>query len=495
MTIPASQLVNVIPSVQAAGGNPLSLNAVFLTDSIRVPIGTVQSFADATSVGLFFGPSSLEATLAGIYFGGFDGGTKLPGTLYFAQYNTSPVAAYLRGGSQAGVTLAQLQLLSGTLTTVVNGVSSVSASINLAAASSFSNAASLIQTGIQAGSPASTALCTYDAQLQAFVITSSTTGPSSTIAFATGSLSTGLKLTAATGAVLSQGAADGTPAVVMASVVAGTQNWATFMTTFEPLLAEKLLFADWVTAQNDRYEYVCWDSDVAALTTSGSGTFGVLTAAFDGVFPIWTTDPKKAAFKCGATASVDFQQTNGRITFAYRSQAGLTADVSDATQAQNLLNNGYNFYGAYATANQAFTFLQNGQISGSWLWADSYEGQIFLNNALQLALMTLLTNVGSIPYNQQGYNLIRSAIMDPVTSALNFGTIRAGVTLSAQQIQAVNNAAGLNIADVLQSAGYYVDIDDADAITRQNRGSPPITLYYVDGQSIQRIEMASIDIL
>lgn len=495
MTIPASQIVQVTPSVNTAGGNPLSLNAVILTDSIRVPIGTVQSFADAASVASFFGPSSTEATLAAVYFNGFDTATKLPSVLYFAQYNTSAVGAYLRSGSFAGVTLAQLQLLSGTLTTVVNGVSSVSLTINLAGATSFSNAASLIQTGIQGGTPSSTATCTYDAQLQAFVIASSTTGPSSTIAFATGSLSTGLKLTAATGAVLSQGAADGTPAVVLPTVVAATQNWACFMTTFEPLLAEKLLFADWVTAQNDRFEYVCWDSDVAALTTSASGTFGVLTAAYDGVYPIWTADPKKAAFKCGTTASIDFAQTNGRITHAFKSQAGLTADITDATQAQNLLANGYNFYGAYATANQQFVFNNNGRISGTWLWADEYENQIFLNNDLQLSLMTLLTQINSLPYVELGYNQIRAACMGPIQSAINFGSIRAGVTLTPSQIAAVNAAAGAPISDTLQQAGFFLDIDDADGPTRTVRGSPPITLYYTSGQSIQKIELASIDIL
>lgn len=495
MTIPANQLVNVVPSVQVAGGNPLSLNAVVLSTSIRVPIGVTMSFATAAAVGAFFGLSSTEAAVASVYFAGYTNGTKLPSVLYFSQYNTSAQNAYLRSGTFSGVTLAQLQLLSGVLVNVINGVTTTSATINLAAASSFTNAAALIQAGLLAGSPSSSASCTFDTVLQCFVIGSATSGPASTIAFATGSLSAGLKFTSATGAVLSQGAAIATPETVLTQVVINTQNWACFMTTFEPILADKLLFANWVTVQNDRYEYVCWDSDVTALAANATGSFGVLTGALDGVYPIWSTSPLKAAFKCGTTASIDFNRTNGRITHAYKAQAGLTPDITDATQALNLLANGYNFYGAYATNNQLFQFTQNGQISGSWLWADEFENQIYLNSQLQLSLMLLLSTVASIPYNQQGYDLIRAACMGPINDAINFGSIRAGVTLTPSQIAAVNAAAGVEIADTLQQAGWYLDIDDANGTVRTVRASPPITLFYVSGGSIQQIQLASIDIL
>ena len=56
--IPASQLVNVIPSVLPAGGNALDLIGLILTTDVRVPIGTVQRFATPELVGDFFGSSS-----------------------------------------------------------------------------------------------------------------------------------------------------------------------------------------------------------------------------------------------------------------------------------------------------------------------------------------------------------------------------------------------------------------------------------------------------
>src|SRR6267154_1562848 len=162
--IPASQLVNVIPGVLGAGGNPLSLNAIFLTGDAAVPVGTVMPFSTLADVQDFFGASSVEATLAGIYFAGFAGATTLPGTLYFAQYNTANVGAYLRGGSVAGMTLAQLQALSGTIIVTIDGTAQTSSNINLSGATSFSNAAAIIQTALQGGTPGGAMTVAYDSQ-------------------------------------------------------------------------------------------------------------------------------------------------------------------------------------------------------------------------------------------------------------------------------------------------------------------------------------------
>lgn len=571
-SIPASQLVNVIPSVLSAGGNPLSLNAVFLTQDPSIPIGAAQSFATLSDVQDWFGPSSVEARMAAVYFAGFVGATSLPGLIYFAQYNESAVAGYLRGGSLEGMSLAQLQALSGTLILDVDGKTVTSASINLSGASSFSNAAALIQAGLQTqggifsgtgtiddGSGGSgtvltiatvasgqirvgdtlsgagitpgtkvTALGTgtggvgtytvdtaqdwnpggdiyvtsdatvaYDSLRHAFVVSSPTTGPDSSVDFATGTLSAGVKLTSAAGAVQSAGAAAATPADVMGAVVDATQNWATFTTTWEPQLADKLDFADWVQTTNQRYAYIAWDSDAAPKAGAAPDSFGaqVQAAAMDGVFVVWDTDGSKAAFVCGVTASIDFTQPNGRITYAYKAQAGLTADITSATVANNLKQNGYNFYAAYATANDRFVNLQDGSVAGAWAWLDAYINQIWLNNALQLAFVVFLTQAKSVPYNAEGYSQLSAVARDPINAALLFGAIRAGVPLSASQRVQVNTAAGnVDVASTLERTGYYLQILPATPEQRGQRASPPMTLWYMDGGSIQRVELASISV-
>src|SRR5574340_1138687 len=199
MSIPASQIVSIHPSVLSAGGNALALNGMILIQDTSIPIGTVRQFVTASDVSDWFGASSNEYAWAAKYFSGRNNATAYPGALYFAQYPETAVAAYLRGGSTGAMTLTQLQALSGVLTLTVNGVAATSSTINLAAATSFANAATLIQAGFT--TPNFTV--SYDAQRKAFKFTSSTTGVASTITVATGTLSAGLLLTAATGAVTS----------------------------------------------------------------------------------------------------------------------------------------------------------------------------------------------------------------------------------------------------------------------------------------------------
>lgn len=504
-SIPASQFVNVIPSVLAAGAADLGMNAVMLDNSgdTSIPIGTVAQFGSAASVAAWYGPSSVEAALAADYFAGYNGGTSLPSVLYFAQYNTAAVAGYLRGGALTGVTLANLQALSGTITVVIDGVSHTSLAINLSSATSFSNAAAVIQTGLQGGTPSTTATVTYDSLRNAFVITSSTTGANSAVAFPTAnSFTTGLKLTSAAGGVLSAGAIAATAASLMNGIVTQTKDWATFMTVQDPDSGAaggpiKQTFATWVSQQNGEFCYVAYDSDPLPSTElNDTACFAALISALNGTIPIWsaTQGAALAAFICGLTASINWTQPGGRTTYAYRSSPSLTPDVTSQTTYLNLVGNGYNCYCSVATGTAAFQWFQPGTISGVWVWADPYIDQIFWNERFQNDFAELLNQVPAIPYTQAGYNMIRQALMPDIIAMGAFGAWVAGVQLSGSQQVAVNTAAGRTIAPILQSQGWYLLVQDPGATVRAVRGSPVVTFWYTDGGSVQKISMGSIDV-
>lgn len=637
-TIPASTIVNITPSVIAAGGSALDLIGLMLTTNTRIPIGDVLSFPTLVAVGDYFGATTNEYNEAQVYFSGYIGGNKLPGSLLMAQYPTANVSAYLRGGDVSNLTLTQLQAIGGVLTVTIDGTPETSSSINLSSATSFTGAAEIIATDLGLAGPvqasitasigatftgtatgtalaatsvtgvihtgdtitgtgisgtvtifaqvsgstggagtyttsasttASSASVTatsstldvthvgsgtialgqllvgsgvsgstyitafgtgtgqvgtytltavaqiasetmtleyptvnYDSVSGSFVVTSPTTGASSTISFGSGTISSALKLTQATGAVTSQGAAAASPATFMNSVTAQTQNWATFLTLFDPDAGsgntQKLAFAQWNNGQNQRYLYATWDHDILPTeSTAATTSLGYILKlnGYSGTAAIYEpsgTNLHDAAFLAGFVASLDFTETNGRATAAFKGQAGLVASVTDATSAANLVANGYNFYGDYATASQQFQFFYPGSVSGEFTWIDSYVNQIQLNAALQQTLMSLLTTVKSIPYNPAGYGLIRAALGDPIAAAVNFGTIRTGVPLSQAQAAEVNNAAGVKIDQVLSTQGWYLQILAATPQVRAARQSPPITLWYLDGESVQQIAMASI---
>ena len=501
-TIPASAIVQINPSVLGAGGRALDIIGLLLTNNARVPIGAIQPFDNAVDVATYFGPSSTEEALASVYFNGFDNSNVKPSRILFTQYPNASVAGFLRGGRVNVLSLTQLKAIAtGALTVTVNGSGYVAAAVNLSTVTSFSNAADTIQTAF-GGTGAVPFLTTYDSIAGAFVFTTKATGSAATIDYATtNTIASALFLTLATGAVISQGAVAATPGPFMTAVTQVTQDWATFMTEFDPDVSDntnKLAFALWTSQQNNRYAYICWDTDASPKTTvPATASLGYLLAAssYSGTCLISAPDATLAAFICGAAASIDFTEHNGRITFAFRSQAGMAATVTDQTTGDNLISNGYNFYGAYATANDQFVFFYPGSVSGEFLWLDSYIDEIWMNNQFQLALLELLISTKSIPYNQAGYSLIEAACLDTINQGLNFGAFRAGVTLSMAQAAEVNNDAGVNIAGTLNQRGWYLQVLDANPQVRAARGSPPCTFFYMDGGAVQKISLASVELV
>lgn len=495
MTIPVSTVVSINPGVISAGGNALDLNALMITENPAIPIGAVQAFATATDVSDFFGPSAPETALATQYFLGFANSTQKPGNLLFAQFNAAAVAGYLRGADLGAMTLTELQAFSGVISITVGGVVETSAAINLATATSFSDAATLIQAGFT--TPPFTV--SYDSIRNAFVFTTTATGTAATIGYASGTLAPDLLLEQSNGAVLSQGAAAQTPAGLMASILNVTLNWGTFMTTYNDTTANKVAYADWANGQNNRFAYILWSTDGAALVTpdTTSALAQIIAAGYSGTCGIYCdpiADPTgiAPAFVCGAAASIDFSATNGRITFDFKYQSGVPVSVTDASVAANLKSNGYNYVGAYATANQGFTWFGPGSVTDEYLWLDAFLNQVYLNAQLQLALITLLTTVNSVPYDPSGRTMIQAACLDPIAQAVNFGSINVGVALSALQAAEVNNAAGVAIDKTLTTQGWYLQVLPGTAQVRGARQSPPISLWYMDGGAVQQINVASI---
>lgn len=672
--IPAAQLVNVVPSELAAGGSPLQFWGLIVDDNIGpngyplLPVGEVLLFADAADGEAYFGATSQEAGLLDVYFQGPINATRQPSGILMAQYALNAVPGYLRGGDVSGLSLGQLQAVNASLTVTIDGGAPITGSVNLATATSFSNAAELIGAalgikGIQKGSvtgsvASSSSVLTVSALIEgpkqatvvanlvsgsptmivtsvtggylepgqvvsgsgiisgttilawngggasggvgsytlsanatgsataetvsafapsptialgdivtgsgvvvgtyisgfgtgsgglgtytmsapalasgtgtinqyapgvsynvlhgSFNVNSGTSGAASSVSFGSGPAATTLLLTQATGAIQSPGSAANNPTAFMNSVTAQTQNWVSFMTTWEPTDADKSTnaassFAAWCNAQDNGYVYDMWETNVVD-TESGGGPSAAVAAVnnadYSGTVMIYTNPNittlagEKAAFMMGFAASLDFGRRNGRSTAAFKSYAGGLPDVTNGTVAEVLggppqsgeFGYGINFYGLYTTRSQGFPEFQRGLVSGQFVWLDTYVDQIWLNNGLQNAIMIGLAQANSVPYAAPGYATVESWCLDPILAAVNFGAIVAGVELSQAQIQAVNTAAGIEIDQTLTQRGWYLLIQPASAATRAIRASPPISLFWCDGGSIQSITLASITV-
>jgi hypothetical protein len=355
----------------------------------------------------------------------------------------------------------------------------------------------------------------YAPQHGSFDIHSGTMGPVSSVSYGTGGAAVSLYLTPAAGAVRSQGAVASDPASFMNNIAVTTQNWVSFMTTWEPTDYDKSTnpassFAWWCNAQNNGYRYCLWETNIANTMVGGpsSSIAEINNADLSGTVmiytnPLITTLPgEKAAFSMGWAASLDFTRLNGRKTEAFRSYTGALPDVTNGTIAEILagapqtgtFGYGINFYGEYTTRSQGFPQFQRGTVSGPFVWDDTYTDQIWLNAALQNAIMIGLTAANSVPYSNSGYATIESWCLDPILAAVNFGAIVAGVELSNAQTTAVNTAAGIEINQTLTQRGWYLQVTPATAAVRAIRASPPCTLWWCDGGSVQAITLASITV-
>lgn len=673
--IPAAQLVDVVPSVLAAGGSPLQFWGNVVDSNLdpngypQMPMGEVLLFADATDVGSFFGAVSQEVGLAQVYFDAPINATKIPSGLLMEQYALFSVPGYLRGGNASGLSLGQLQAIDAALTVSIDGGGPVTETIDLATATSFSNAAELIgfqlgirgiqkgtflaslnssgnvmtvsafapttangpaqatvtanllgttmtvtavtggylqvgqvltgtgitagttiaayegggqaggvgtytlsgaattetavtisayaplpvilvgdvvtgtgitagtyvtgQTGGTAGGAGTYTLsqtvttesaeaitqyaagCTYNPVTGSFNINSGTVGANSSVSFGSGPAAASLLLMQATGAYQSPGSAASDPTTFMNGIIAQTQNWVSFTTTWEPTDEDKSTnrsssFAWWCNAQNNGYRYCMWETSAEDVGFGGpsAAVAEINNADLSGTVMIWT-DPsittlpgEKAAFSMGWAAALDFTRLNGRQTAAFKSYTGGLPDVSDGTVALALagapqsgtFGYGMNFYGDYTTRSQGFPEYQRGTVSGPFVWDDTYTDQIWLNNSLQEAIMIGLAAAPSVPYAYPGYATVESWCLDPILAAVNFGAIVAGVELSNAQATAVNTAAGVEIDQTLTQRGWYLQVLPAVAATRAIRASPPCTLWWNDGGSIQAITLASITV-
>ena len=460
-----------------------------------VTSGTLVSGAILTGAGVTAGTqitSQESGTTGGAGTYGINIGQTVASTALAATYGTMTVSAVATGTLSVGQTVMGTGVTAGTLVTGYGTGTGLTGTYFVSPSQTV--ASSSLQT---IATPITVA---FDTTSGSLFIYSGDPGAVSLAGYASGALATSLYMTQAAGAVTSQGADAAIPGVFMAKLVSITQNWAYFMTLFDPDNGsgngQKMAFAQWTNTTNKRFGYICRDTDpTPALSISAPTSMGALLAQsnLSGTHLVWEPVPYSiAAFALSIAACTDFSAINGRLNWKFRTQTGLTASVTDATTAANLVANGYNFMGAYATANQQFVYYAPGSISGPFLWADSYTNEIWLNNALQLSILNLMLVIKSIPYNSSGYALIQAACLDPINQGIVFGAIRVGVTLSMAQKAEINYAAGKIVDPIITQQGYYLQVLDPPVTTRVGRGSPVCNLFYADGESVNKITLNSV---
>ena len=493
MAIPARQIVDVTPRVINAGVPDLAMSGLLLTKN-PLCIYPDMSFSSATAVGAYFGYDSNEYKAALKYFMGYDNAFKRPDVLKFARRIDTAVAGELIGGSAAS--LATLKTITaGTFKITVDGTEATVSSLNLSSVTTQSDVATALEAKISGTS------VEYNSNLNAFIITSATTGATSAVSVAseisTGTTATLLGLTASAGAVAQNGKASMDEDANMTAIATADGNWVSFTTLYSADDDEIEALAKWTNDQKVEYAFFPYtDSQGDTVPSNLNNLPNTLkTADYEGTVLIFgTVDHAVAAMSIWA--SVDWNRYNGLPTMAFRSQNGLAASVTDETVAENLLSMNTNYYGRYASRVEDFTFFYNGKIiGGDFGFIDAYIGNIWLRNALQNAILNGLQQVARTPYTDAGYNQIRAWCLDPINRGLNNGVIQTGLNLSEAQKAQLYNEIGIDVADQLYTDGYFLLVADPGAQARVERETPVCGLWYTYGGAVQKIELPATVIL
>lgn len=496
MSVPISALVQVLPGTIVAAGNAVDILGLFITDSAKIPGGAVKSYSSITDVAKDFEATEKEYKAAQVYFNSYTNSTQKPAHILFAYQSTQETAAFLTGGNLGDMTVDDLKEFSGDLTITVSREELTNASIVFTDITTFADAADVIQNALD--STKEKIAVNFDAARKDFVITTVAKGKAATITVATGSLASQIMLDSAS-ATVSQGASPKSPAELMNSILDINRNWATFTTLYKSSIEEKVAYSAWASSKNNRFCYIDREMPDESKEDWSSTWYGLVQknqySGIVGVYEENSDSPLYPAFIMGCAASFDFNRLNGRTTFAYRTQAGLAPTDMDQSLYNRLTDFGYNVYANFAGTKENFNFIQKGKVSGQFLWLDTFINQIWLNANLQLRSIYVLKDNPLLPYNRIGYSKFIVSWSAQADLAVNYGAIQTGVNLDPSQLQQVESAVGFDVSDSLASKGYYIDIKDAPASVRIERGSPPSTFYYVDGGSIQSITLASIAIL
>lgn len=498
MSIPASQIVQVNPRLLTPGGTDLEFNGLLLSASLLIPASQlVLPFPDAESVGEYFGLESPEYQAAVVYFLGYNNSFKKPRALYIASRIAEARAAWLRSAAWTGTLAALKSGGTGGLSLTIDGEQVTVENVSFAAAMSPSDVAETLQTALNEAAGGAGVTVAFSSLAKAWIITSPGTGAESSISFASAPQSGAdfamlLGLTERAGAVVSPGMDALSHTANMEAILDLTENFVCFSTIDQPSEEDALALAGWASGKGVAYLYIYWDNDPKLLQPNSTATIAAALAEANvgATCGVWNS-LAYAAMIMGTAASIDWERRNGTITFAFKGQDGLAANVVTGADATNLKAQNMNFMGNYATRNDQFIFMYPGAMFGSWTWIDTYLNAVWLNNALQVACMAGFEQTPRVPYTDAGYALVRAWLQDPVNRALYSGIIDTGVTLSESQKAELMREAGRDISGELFTDGYVIEVNDPAPAVRQKRDSPECSVWYTYGGSVHRLDIAS----
>lgn len=395
---------------------------------------------------------------------------QVPRPIYFmvGLIDGGNTAAYATGTST--LNLGALQAVTaGGFTMTIDGVLTVITAVNLSGATSFAAAATLVQTKLNAQKPGTT--CTYNGTH--FVITSPTTGVTSTITVASsdvGGLAAALGMLAA---ALTQGQASETPAQALTECEQVDNSFYGIVLDkeFDDTQAAYDV-AVWAQARTKKFFNTT--NDPVCLTNANTGTIaGQMEAASLGN-TLSTYAPTAGSYAgasvAGRAFTVNFEGTNTTITLMYKKLP--TIPVARITSGQNANLNNINCNVFLDVGGNSF-FAESKMADGSYF--DTKHGLDWLQNRIETDVFNLMyQSPTKVPYTDTGVSMIIQKVQQGLRQGVTNGLIAPGYTTDGEYLE----------------LGYridYIAVGDVSAADKGNRIYKGISFKAVGAGAIHKV--------
>ncbi|HET6804878.1 MAG TPA: DUF3383 domain-containing protein [Frateuria sp.] len=428
----------------------------------------IREYSTLDAVADDFGSSATEYKAAALFFGQ----SPQPSVVYVGKWAQAATAGRLLGGalSTAEQVVTNFSgIADGAMDISVDGTAKSLSALDFTGVTNLNGVASVITTAF-----AGAASVVWDSVYSRFVVTSTTTGTTSAVSFATAP-ATGTDVSALLGLTSADGGRV-VAGIAAETLVAGVQA-----------LANK---------SNDWYGlYVAaasapGDSDVLAVAeyvegASPSRIYGVTTQASAVLDSAQTTDiasqlkalkykrtfvqyssssPYAAASLFGRAFTVDFTANNTVITLKFKQEPGVAAETLTESQAAALKAKNCNVFVAY---NNDTAIVKEGVMVNGYFF-DEVHGTDWLQNDLQTAVYNLLyTSPTKIPQTDAGVNQVVTEVDKRLDKSVTNGLVAPGVW----------NAPGFGALSQGQTLakGYYTyasPVADQSQADREARKAP-----------------------
>jgi len=470
--LPVSDIVNVQVVLSPLAAQTRNFGSLLILGDSDIIDTTerLRLYTNLDAIAQDFGTQSPEYKAAALYYGQ----TPQPSVCYVGKWAQSATSGLLRGGV---LSTAQQALSNFTAITagamkikIDGGADQALTGLNFSGATNLNGVAAILDAAITGATVA------WDSANARFVVTSSSTGATSTVGFGTAPAS-GTDITA----VFRLGANDA--GYIVAGVAA------------EALVDAVQTLANMSSAWYGLYVAstpVATDAEILAVAAfiEGSGLariYGVTTQNTNVLDSVVTSDIASqlkalnykrtfvqysssnvhaAASIFGRAFTVNFDGSNTTLTIKFKQEPGVAAESLTSSQAQTLRDKHCNVFVKY---NNDTSIIQEGVMVNGYFF-DEVHGTDWLQNDVQTAIFNLLyTSPTKVPQTDAGINLITTTIAQRLNQAVVNGLVAPGKW----------NAPGfgaLNQGDTL-STGYYVyapQVASQSQADREARKAPVI---------------------